>query len=64
MVNIYDVFRYNQRVRFVFDMVSWDRTGDEFVIEGDSIDKFGGERGDIIVRSDSETPTKKKERGV
>lgn len=63
MVNIYDVFRYNQRIQFVFDMVGIDRTGEEFVIEGDSIDKQrdNDERG--IVKSDCETPLSKERKG-
>ena len=63
MVNIYDVFRYNQRIRFVFDMGAVDKTGGTFVVEGDSIDARRECSEDIIVRSDNEMPKAEERKG-
>ena len=61
-MNLYQMFRANQRVMFVFDMFLWDRTGCDFVFEGGSIDKQPGFEEESIVEGNRRTPKKRKPR--
>lgn len=60
-MNLYDMFKANQRIEFVFDMENLDETGEDFVIEEDSIDKSDGKSEKDINKSDHNTSEKRKE---
>ena len=61
MINVYDIFRNNQRIQFVFDMENMDETGDEFIMEGDSIDNDQDNGGGNIVEAEKTLIPKRKE---
>lgn len=48
-MNLYLMFRACQRIMFIFDMFLWDRTGENYIDEGGSIDKDSSDNGAGIV---------------